>query len=50
MDFNSTEDDYLLLGSRTKARPQPVIGYGKRNPNQSRRKIGKKNKSKKRGF
>jgi len=45
-DFESD----IVLGSRKNKQTNPVIGYGKKNPNQSRRKYGKKNKSKKRGF
>jgi len=43
-------DDYDSFGTRKAPRPTPVVGYGNKNPNQSRRKIGKKNKSKLRGF
>jgi len=49
IDLNDDNNE-ILLGSRKAPRTTPVIGYGKKNPNQSRRKYGKKNKSKKRGF
>jgi RNA-binding protein NOB1 len=48
--INLEDDEEFILNARKAPRPVPVIGYGKRNPNESRRKIGKKNRSKKRGF
>eukprot|EP01126_Amoeba_proteus_P032134 TRINITY_DN313_c0_g2_i6.p1 TRINITY_DN313_c0_g2~~TRINITY_DN313_c0_g2_i6.p1 ORF type:complete len:161 (-),score=31.05 TRINITY_DN313_c0_g2_i6:166-648(-) len=45
-DIDLDDPDLLFFqtSGRNLARP-PVVGYGKRNPNQAKRKIGKKNKS-----
>jgi len=50
ININLEDDEEFILNARKAPRPVPVVGYGKRNPNESRRKIGKKNRSKKRGF
>lgn len=50
VNLEENEDDIILDARKKPPKSIPVVGYGKRNPNQSRRKIGKKNKSKRRGF
>jgi len=49
-DDMDMEDPDAAFATSRHAHAKPVIGYGNKNPNQARRKIGKKNKTKGREF
>jgi len=40
-----TDPEMVFLDSNSKHRRAPVVGYGKKNPNQAKRSVGKKNKT-----